>query len=228
MSEHVHEPRSLEVLTGARRAAARRSCTPRSARPSSERAGVINLGTEGSMLRGALAAYAVDRRDRQPVGRRRSPARSPAALLALVHALLRAALAAPTSWPPASSCCSSGSGSRRCSASTYVERRSSTPSRRGTSRCSRDIPCIGDDLLPATTRSSTCRTSLVPAAVVAAVPQPLGPAAAGRRRAQRGARDLRPPAARSCSTSPSSSAACSPASAAPSCRPPTPTPGSRT
>ena len=53
-----------------RRSAARRSSTPRSARPISERAGVINVGTEGSHARRRPRRLRRGRRDRQPVGRR--------------------------------------------------------------------------------------------------------------------------------------------------------------
>ena len=69
----------------------------------SERAGVINLGTEGSMLCGALAAYAVGTRPGSPWigvlaggGRRRRcwPRCTPCFVLGR---------AAPTSSPPASS-----------------------------------------------------------------------------------------------------------------------------
>ena len=74
----------------------------------SERGGVINLGTEGSMLCGALAAYAVAA-ETGNVWVGVVAGASPAALLAVGARLLRPRRGAPTSWPPASSCCSSGS-----------------------------------------------------------------------------------------------------------------------
>ena len=45
-----------------------------------ERAGVVNLGTEGCMLAGALSAYAVGRDHRQRLARGCSPASRPAAM----------------------------------------------------------------------------------------------------------------------------------------------------
>ena len=141
--------------------------------------------------------------------------------------LLRARPRAPTSSPPAWSCCSSASGSPRCSAPPTCSETIDAFTHVGRPAACRDIPWHRRDLLPA----RPADLPLVPAragGLVGAVPQPVGPADPRRRRAHRGARHLRPPRRSSCSTSRSSSAACSPASAAPSCRPPTPTPGSRT
>ena len=74
----------------------------------SERGGVINLGTEGSMLCGALAAYAIAA-ETGNVWVGVAAGAVAGGLLASVHGVLRPVAATPTSWPPASSCCSSGS-----------------------------------------------------------------------------------------------------------------------
>ena len=68
------------------------------------------------MLCGALAAYAVDRRDRQPVDRRRSPAPLAGGAARRSCTPSSCSPAARTSSPPAWWCCSSASASRRCSA----------------------------------------------------------------------------------------------------------------
>ena len=172
------------------------------------------------MLAGALAGYAVAAETGQPVGRRRSPAPSPAALLALVHALLRAVAAARTNSPPASSCCSSASGSPRCSASPTC-RPSRRRSRRGRPGAVVD-PVDRRRSSSSRTRSCTSRTSLVPAVwwVLFRSRWGLLLRAAGERAEV--LVDLRPPRRARSSTPRSSSAACSPASAVPSSRPPTP------
>ena len=75
----------------------------------SERGGVINLGTEGSMLCGALGRLRHRRRDRATCGSAWPPAPSPAGCSRSCTPT-SCSPAAPTSWPPVSSCCSSGSG----------------------------------------------------------------------------------------------------------------------
>ena len=178
------------VLDRRRRAAARRSSTPPSARPSPSAPGVINLGTEGSMLVGALAAYAVGIETGNPwVGVARRRARRRAA--GRWSTPSSCCTAAPTSSPPASSCMFLGLGL------TVAVRRRTTSARAsnavrplGRSRACRDIPFSAPILFdhdPLTYLSFVAGAG----AVVGAVPHRVGPAAAGRRRAARGARRLR-------------------------------------
>ena len=101
----------------------------------SERAGVINLGTEGSMLVGALAGLRGRRRDRQPVARRARRRAAGAAARRRPRGR-SSSTARRTSSPPASSCCSSGSASPRCSARRYVQRERHTLHDVARSRCS--------------------------------------------------------------------------------------------
>ena len=70
----VDESRALEVLTGAVRGGTS-ILFAALGETISERAGVVNLGTEGSMLVRCPGRLRRHRRDRQPLDRRRSPAR---------------------------------------------------------------------------------------------------------------------------------------------------------
>ena len=155
----------------------------------SERAGVINLGTEGCMLVGALAAYAVTAETGNP----------------WVGVLARAPRPAGCSpWStPASSCPARpnqlatglvvlflGLGLTSLFGAAYVRR---VDQRLQPHRHPRPVehPLARRDLLrPRPAHLPVLRRRA--GHVVAAVPQPLGPAGAGRGRAGRGARHLRP------------------------------------
>ena len=221
-------PRRLEVRRPAASAAARRSSTPRSARRSPSGPGVVNLGTEGSMLVGALAALRGHRRDRQPVGRRArrrrrrrrcSPSSTPYFVLHRGANQLATGLVVLFL----------GLGLTSLFGAAYVRRVASTPSRRS------PIPGLSEHPV-ARRRSSSTRTRSIYLSFVRRC-RPcwwllyrsrwgLLLRAAGER--ERGARRLRPLAAAGPVPRRRRSAACWPASAAPSCRSPTPTPGSRT
>ena len=145
----------------------------------SERAGVVNLGTEGCMLVRCARRLRGHRRDRATRGSACSPARSPAALLALGARVLRAqpqgepARHRPRrALPRARAHVAVRRGVRR--------RGRSRRSRPGTSRCCRRIPWIGDIFFehdPLTYLSYVAG----PGHLVAAVPQPVGPAASAAR-----------------------------------------------
>ena len=85
----AHEPRSSRSSPAAS-AAAPRSSTPALGETVTERAGVINLGTEGSMLVRGARRLRRRRRDRQPVARRARRRRGRRRCSPLVHAVLRA------------------------------------------------------------------------------------------------------------------------------------------
>ena len=142
------------------RAAARRSCTPPSARPSAERGRRRQPRHRG--LDAVRRPRRLRRRRPRPAtrGSACSPARSPAGCWPRCTPT-SCSTAAPTSWPPAWSCCSSGSGSRRCSAPPTCSASADV-----VQPC--DVPGPGEHPVhrrrssSTTTRSTTCRTSLVP------------------------------------------------------------------
>ena len=177
------------------------------------------------MLAGALAAYAVTAETGNPwVGV--SPAPSPAACWPRVHAffvLTRRTNQLATGLVVLFL----GLGLTSLFGAVLREPPSSTRSSRGTCPLLLASPCIGEILFhhdPLTYLSYV----LVAGRVVGAVPQPLGPAAAGAGERSEVLTTYGHARAAVPYLPPSSSAACWPASAAPSCRPPTPTPGSRT
>ena len=210
-------------------AAARPSSTPALGETVSERAGVVNLGTEGSML--VRRARRLRGRPPRPAtrGSARSPAPSPAALLALVHAFFVLDRGVEPARHRPGRAVPRRSGSRRCSARRTSSQTINAVRRSGTSRCLSSIPWIGDDLLRARPAHLPRRTSSSRRCWWLLFRSRWGLLLRGRRRADRGARA--PTATRPRLVAVRrrrSPAACSPASAARSCRSPTPTPGSRT
>ena len=190
----------------------------------SERAGVINLGTEGSMLCGALAAYATTAATGNPWSGVAAGAAAGGSL-ALVHAVLVLARKA-NQLATGFVVLFLGLGLTSLFGAAYVGREIS-PFAAYRVPLLADIPWVGPILFnhdPLVYLSY----AVAPAMWWLLYRSRWGAASARRRRAARRARDLRSLAAGRCSTSPWCAGACSPASAERICRPRTPTPGSRT